>query len=247
MKNRRQQQQWETLGSRDPYWAVLTHPGKQGGRWQPEDFFRTGEDEIDHVMRRIAHYGLTPPRHNALDYGCGVGRATRALSQHFEQVTGVDMSASMLAEARKVNADLDKLRFLHNNGQDLQTVPSDSIDFLYSNIVLQHSTRHTQKAVVREFCRVLSPSGVLVFQTPSHHHMKSPASILHRMAGNRLVNLFRRLKHGRGSLMDMHTFPTRQVQTLLSDNRLTLIAREQDTAAGPLFVSYTYFAVKQQR
>ena len=83
--------QWETLGKEDPYWAVLSDPEKKGGRWSEEDFFQTGDDEIKSLLARISQLGLTPSFDVALDYGCGVGRLSRALSGAFERVIGVDI------------------------------------------------------------------------------------------------------------------------------------------------------------
>jgi hypothetical protein len=37
MMQDRIRQQWESLGTDDPYWAVLTSPEKQHGGWDKED------------------------------------------------------------------------------------------------------------------------------------------------------------------------------------------------------------------
>ena len=56
----RHRQQWEELGRVDPYWAVISEPGKKGGRWDPEDFFASGANEIRAVLARAAALGIDP-------------------------------------------------------------------------------------------------------------------------------------------------------------------------------------------
>jgi DNA polymerase I-like protein with 3'-5' exonuclease and polymerase domains len=40
------QRHWDELGRKDPYWAVLTTPGKQGGGWEEGAFFATGRAQV---------------------------------------------------------------------------------------------------------------------------------------------------------------------------------------------------------
>ena len=53
-----------------------------------------------------------PPgaRDRALDFGCGVGRLTRALGDRFDAVVGVDISAGMVEQARRLNDASPALR-----------------------------------------------------------------------------------------------------------------------------------------
>ena len=46
MSLERHQQDWERLAEVDALWAVLTAPGRKGGRWDVDEFFATGEAEI---------------------------------------------------------------------------------------------------------------------------------------------------------------------------------------------------------
>ncbi|MFA7605105.1 MAG: methyltransferase domain-containing protein [Rhodocyclaceae bacterium] len=131
-------EQWEKLGSDDPYWAVLTDPNKKGGKWSAEEFFKTGKEEIEDILSRLSKLGINPGRGVALDFGCGVGRLSRALAREFQKVIALDISSSMLKEARKVNYGIENIEFTHNTSEYLKTIPESSIDFLYSNIVLQH-------------------------------------------------------------------------------------------------------------
>ena len=110
---------WERLGRHDPYWAVLTNPDKRRGRWDLAEFFHSGVDDISGVMERATSLGLEIRRERALDFGCGVGRLTQALGRYFERCDGVDISTSMLSEARRHNGYPDRCTYHLNAAPDL--------------------------------------------------------------------------------------------------------------------------------
>ena len=83
MSLRRISRRWETLARTDPFWAVLSDPAMRGNRWKREECFRTGRVEIEEVLAYVAGRGLELRRREALDFGCGVGRLTQALADHF--------------------------------------------------------------------------------------------------------------------------------------------------------------------
>jgi len=160
---------WDALGRIDPMWAVLTHPERRGGGWDPEAFFATGREEIAAVVRELDALGRPARRGRCLDFGCGVGRLTQALAEHFERCDGVDIAPSMLEAARRFNRHGDRVTYHLNDADDLSLFESASFDFVYSNIVLQHVGPQAAKAYVREFVRLLSPSGLALFQLPSEN------------------------------------------------------------------------------
>lgn len=240
----RYREQWEALGADDPYWAVLTDPRKKGGGWDREEFFRTGEAEIARVMKTLSRLGVKPRPGVALDYGCGVGRLSRALSTRFAQVIGVDIAEAMLTEARSMHADVPTLSFLRNSGDSLAGIADGSVDLVYSNIVLQHAPRRHQRLLIAEFCRVLGSGGALVFQVPARPNLRTAGGVLHRVFGNRVLNLARRLRYGARGVMEMHTMAKDEVLRHLADGGVTLLEAEPSKASGAAFVAYRYFAVK---
>lgn len=167
MRFRSLRRHWEGLGRRDPLWAVLTDPGKRGGGWDPDEFFRTGDDEIRQVLDRAAALGVSVSRRRALDFGCGVGRLTQALAARFERADGVDISASMLRQAARYNRHPDTCTYHLNPSPDLARFGDSSFTFVYSVLVLQHMEPRYSRSYVRELVRVLAPGGLLVFQVPS--------------------------------------------------------------------------------
>jgi ubiquinone/menaquinone biosynthesis C-methylase UbiE len=169
MQIERQAQDWNELAQLDPHWAILTSPGKRFGRWDSDEFFATGTAEADAFMRRAAELELPKERGRALDFGCGLGRMTRALAAHFDECVGVDISEEMVRGARDANADVEGLSFVVNNAEDLSRFPDASFDLVYSMIVLQHvPDRAAIESYISEFCRVLRPGGLAAFSLPSH-------------------------------------------------------------------------------
>jgi ubiquinone/menaquinone biosynthesis C-methylase UbiE len=166
---KRQEQDWNELAELDPYWAILTSPGKRFGRWKSDEFFATGPLEIDALMNRAAQLGHPQQRRRALDFGCGLGRVTRALAARFEECVGVDISENMVKRARELNGNIERVSFVVNRAADLSVFADGSFDLVYSNIVLQHvRDRRAIESYIAEFCRVLRPGGLAVFQLPSH-------------------------------------------------------------------------------
>jgi SAM-dependent methyltransferase len=165
---------WEQFAHADPLWAILSDPSKRGRRWEVEPFFETGRREISVVLYQLAQLGYSPQREAAFDFGCGVGRLTQPLAEHFGSVIGVDISERMIALARRLNRHGERVSYVHNPVSDLSAFGSDSFDFLYSDIVLQHVVPEQSEQYVREFLRILRPGGITVFQLPSHR--ASPSS-----------------------------------------------------------------------
>jgi SAM-dependent methyltransferase len=162
------QKNWDEFGKTDPLWAILTNPGRKGGKWDPEEFFASGRQDIAGVMRRAQAFGLPARREAALDFGCGVGRLTQALCAWFERSCGVDIAPSMIELARRYNTHGGKCEYFLNADSDLRIFPDDSFDFVYSKIVLQHMEPRYSTSYIREFVRVLRPGGLVVFQIPDH-------------------------------------------------------------------------------
>jgi len=76
------QQSWDEFGRKDPLWAILTDPVKRNRKWGLAEFFKTGELEIAQVMNYIETLRVPLQGRRALDFGCGVGRLTQALSPY---------------------------------------------------------------------------------------------------------------------------------------------------------------------
>jgi SAM-dependent methyltransferase len=167
MKLSEVQQYWDRQAHADPMWAILTDPAKAGGRWDADEFFATGTREVGVVMEQAAAWGAPASRRTALDFGCGIGRLSQALAEHFDQVYGVDISPKMIELARQHNRKGARVEYVCNTTGDLSRFADGSIDMIYSWITLQHVRPRYARRYINEFLRVLAPGGLLLFQYPS--------------------------------------------------------------------------------
>lgn len=161
--------EWETLARLDPLWAILSEKNKRFGKWNEIDFFATGEKEISSVISYLREKGIFLKKINkVLDFGCGVGRLTRALAKYFPSVYGLDISETMIKKAKKLNAKYKNCHFLVNRRGSSLSFRDNYFDFIYSDIVLQHfPNKKTMLKQISEFIRILRPSGIALFQLPS--------------------------------------------------------------------------------
>ena len=137
---RQQRRDWDEIGRLDALWAILSDPEKRYERWDLDEFLATGRREIDAMLAAAERLNLPERRERALDFGCGVGRLTRALAAHFTSVRGVDISEVMMSRARTVQAEEPGCSFDVLTDDGLTVYPDRSFDCIYSRIVLQHIT-----------------------------------------------------------------------------------------------------------
>ena len=174
------EREWEDLAKFDPLWAILVKKEKQFGKWEHEEFFASGQTEVDALMTSCGFRAGNNGR--ALDFGCGVGRLSRALRTYFGEVYGVDISQEMVRLAREFTPSCS---FIVNQAANLKVFEDDYFDFAYSNIVLQHQpSGEIAKSYIREFVRVVKPGALIVFQMPykrTLRHALRPRSRLYSL------------------------------------------------------------------
>ncbi len=159
------QRNWEGLAQTNPLWAICTDPEKRQGQWSRDEFFATGKHEIERVMGYVNGLRLRVDRSApALDFGCGVGRLTRAMAAYFPECWGVDISPTMVRLATEYNQNVPQCCFLLNESSDLKALAAGYFGFVYTSIVLQHIPARYSRRYLRELLRVTRPGGVVVFQ-----------------------------------------------------------------------------------
>ena len=156
---------WNTLGN-DPYGAILTGTGGEHVQWNEEEFLATGRTDATRFIADLDRIMPNVARQRALDFGCGVGRVTRALSEHFESAVGVDVAETMIARARTLNHDRPQCRFVWNRASHLRQFAEGSFDVVYSRLVLQHIPPRLLRRYLPELVRVTDRRGMLMFQLP---------------------------------------------------------------------------------
>jgi SAM-dependent methyltransferase len=124
---------WRHYGAFEPYYGVLTHERFLRANLNAEaleEFWQTGRADVQRSWSQLTKlFGDREPR-SALDFGCGVGRLTRAMAEIAERAVGVDISPEMIAEGQ--------LNALPANVELTTEVPDGPFDWINSFIVFQH-------------------------------------------------------------------------------------------------------------
>lgn len=154
---------WEEWGRRDPYFGVITDSKYRRAVLTPQakkEFLESGEQHVDYVMRVVRRYinpNFEPTA--VLDFGCGVGRTLIPFASIATEVVGLDVSPSMLEEARR-NCDEHKLtnvRLLRS--EDSFSSLAGTFDLIHSSIVFQHIPRDRGREILRRLLMHLAPGG----------------------------------------------------------------------------------------
>jgi SAM-dependent methyltransferase len=234
------QDTWDRLGRKDPMWAVASNRD----RWSREEFFASGEAEIAEALAYVESLGLELERRRALDFGCGLGRLTRALGDRYEETVGVDIAPSMAKAAAELNADRGNLSFVVNDRPGLDAFEPGSFDLVYSNITLQHMAPELAARYIEGFMRVVSDRGLVLFQLPSERRAEESGlgARLRRARRQGLRRTWRALSRrlSQQPTMEMHCIPREEVVRLLEDagGRVRDVRANQN--AGELYESFSY-------
>lgn len=210
---------WTRLGSTEPLWAVCVDPRKRDGGWDDDEFLASGRADIDPAVARLEELGIRPTGGRVLDFGCGAGRLSNALAAHFDEVVGVDISAPMLAEARRLDRSAGRITFALNERPDLSMFEDASFDLVYTDLVLQHLPPDLTEGYVREFARVLRPGGVMVLGVPESER-RTFKGMVFRYAPWPLVALAQRVLLRYPAPMRMHTLRTERIAALVPNARI---------------------------
>ena len=237
---------WEDLGDLDPVWAILSRDAGKHGGWDLDDFFATGEEEIARMLDHAGRLGYPAKNASALDFGCGIGRLSRALATRFDEVLGIDISERMVEQARELNGSFTNCRFIVVD-EGPQALPDERFDLIYTRIVLQHlPSREWIADYVVALIGRLKPGGLLVFQLPSHipaRKMIQPrrrAYSLLRALGVKSDFLYRKLGLNPIRMLFM---PKSQVVSVIegADGRLLEAKKDSGSSREPRLESHTYY------
>ncbi|HET9271389.1 MAG TPA: class I SAM-dependent methyltransferase [Vicinamibacterales bacterium] len=238
---------WNEYGRSDPLWAILTAPDKKGNRWSIEEFLQTGRDEIAQLMAYLDERRITVARGRALDFGCGAGRVTHALATHFDHAIGLDIAPSMVAKARELHGSLPNVEFRVNTSDRLESIESESIDLVYTRLVLQHMPPRYIRTYLAEFVRVLRPGGVAVFQLPGENARPVAARRggLKGLLPAPVISMIRAVRDLRDfPRMELHGVPRAEVEQLMAGLGAPVVDTVDDRAHGADTPGYRYCAVK---
>lgn len=150
---------WDEKARENPYWYVSS-AGPYDGRNLAE-FWASGP-KIWHDLKSSSGY---QPRHShtVVEIGCGVGRLTRAIAPEVGRVFAFDLSAEMLAIARK-SVEAANASFHRAETPALPEIADASVDAFVAYCVFQHlPDLDVLRAYLNTAARVLKPGGRLIF------------------------------------------------------------------------------------
>lgn len=232
---------WETWGKHDPYFGVCTQAQFRLNRMTSDsraEFFRTGEDDVRRWIDTIRLHidpEFTPKR--ALDFGCGVGRLLIGTARIAEHVTGLDVSESMLSEARKNCEEFSLTNVTLLKSDDRLSLVEGKFDFVYSHIVIQHIPPDRGIVIFERLVDHVAPGGIGYLQvTYGHEHCGEtygvpPPSLRHGLkeqpklvkAAKRVVKFFlgRLEQELREPPMQMNAYDLNQIMYIFQSKGVT--------------------------
>lgn len=134
--------------------------------WDEASFFESGEQDYLRLVQPVLQaLNFNPAGRSMAELGCGAGRMTRSFAQRFRSVSAVDISAEMQARAKQHLHSFSNIRWVLSDGESLSGVESNSVDFAFSYLVLQHMpNKDVVFSSIREMMRILVPGGTFLFQ-----------------------------------------------------------------------------------
>lgn len=145
--------------------------------WDPKLYLKFANQRARPAADLIAQIKLDHPQ-SIIDLGCGTGNSTEQLHRRWPQaeITGLDSSASMLAQARK---DHSGWKWIHSSIENWK--PEKTYDLVFSNAALHWVPDHA--ALFPQLLTAVARGGALAVQMPNNFH--SPAhQAMRKVAAN---------------------------------------------------------------
>jgi SAM-dependent methyltransferase len=152
---------WNARAREDAFYFVDSRrPYRSAER---ERFWAEAERLVDHFLSGLGVE--VAETDTVLEIGCGVGRFTRVLAERAREVVALDVSDQMLARARELCAQAERVRWVLGDGLTLAPVGDASVDACVSIVVFQHfPDPQIAFGYVRELGRVLRLRGWAALQ-----------------------------------------------------------------------------------
>jgi ubiquinone/menaquinone biosynthesis C-methylase UbiE len=134
--------------------------------WNFEAFLASGKHDYQVLVAPVLERcGIPATGESMLELGCGAGRMTANFASHYERVLALDVSTEMLSRGAKIHSSLENISWLPVAGDNLSSVESNSVDFVFSYLVLQHMPTEAMAInYILEMLRVLRAGGAFLFQ-----------------------------------------------------------------------------------
>ncbi|MEM0979922.1 MAG: methyltransferase domain-containing protein [Cyanobacteria bacterium P01_H01_bin.58] len=217
--------EWEKYGKEDPYYGVITCEKfcqANLNKASKEEFFASGSKYIDKIIDNVRqHLNQDCVIERALDFGCGVGRLVMPLAKISKEVTGIDVSESMLNEARKncAESSIENVRFVKSD--DNLSCLNSKYDFIHSFIVFQHIPPLRGEKIFRQLLSHLEDGGIGVIHFTYKKANRVDEKIVYFLRNNiPFASSFISILRGKGlhvPQMQMNTYNLNRVLSIMQE------------------------------
>lgn len=123
-------------------------------------------DALDALIASLTHHRSA---HTALEIGPGEGAFLVTLARHFQQVVALDISSTLLSQAKSrcQQHSLKNIRFVHGDTLQLGESDNNRFDLVAANMVLHHVP--APRFIFQESARLLQPGGTLLITDLCRH------------------------------------------------------------------------------
>ncbi|HEX3883746.1 MAG TPA: trans-aconitate 2-methyltransferase [Stellaceae bacterium] len=137
--------------------------------WDAGQYLRFAGERTRPAVDLVARIGLEAPR-RIVDLGCGPGNSTAILRARWPdaELTGIDTSADMLAQARR-----DHVGITFEQGNIAEWQPPLPYDLVFSNAAVQWVGDHER--LIPRLLAAVAPGGNLAVQMPRNHDFATHA------------------------------------------------------------------------
>jgi len=211
--------EWRFWGQHDPMWAVATWKGRERDGphpWTIDDLRTAGRSDCSDIMRHWNHYGRIDGG-VCIEIGCGSGRLTYALIDHFDRVLGIDVSPDQVELAKRVLGDnVSRVAFSIVEDPVIDAAP-ESCSAMISTQVFQHLSEYSGiVAYLRATYGALQPGATICFQIPVPGADNSDLlSVGHRAFDSVRARVYRAI--GRHRFMEYNRYPANRVVSTLKE------------------------------
>lgn len=208
------QESWDNFGKTEPWWSVVTDQqfASSNVHFEAiEEFYSQGNDHVNFMEMILQDHGYTFQDKIILDFGCGLGRLTKACLSYTTKCYGMDISQPHLDIAKTQVPDAKF--FLVDSFEKLPELP-EKPEIIISLITLQHARPDLIEKYVHLLLKQLANGGIALLHIPYYIENYVPVTDLQHT-------------------MEMHFVPKERIHNIaLSNNCVVLGDSPMDFCGG---------------
>jgi len=131
-------------------------------------YFRRNEEEAQHFINRLMQHLNPPPGSFMLDVACGKGRHSKCLARMGFDVTGIDLSAPFITEAKQF--ETNNLHFFLHDMRMPFRINYYNYAFNFFTSFGYFRTMREHDSAVRTIAQSLKPGGIFVIDYLNVHY-----------------------------------------------------------------------------